>query len=790
MAFQVSPGVQIKEIDLTLIVPAVSTTATGFAGYFETGPVGIRSAVPSINELRRIYGDPSNTNFEEFYTCANFLGYGANLQVVRVVNEDTSKNASVGSGSSEKILIKNKDDYDDKGADLGDNYFIAKFPAGSTNDVSKLYGNSLQVVAFNQTENSISLFDVSATFSNGILRSSQLDAPSAPDLTYLYASDESQIVNAPDDLRVLNGIREITGASAGCFRIDGSGVTANIGDATVNLESELISAYGIATGNVVEYRFEPADGSAIKFAYDTISNTTTTSFTFTTVPKTVLENLGVSLINTEDNETPLDGLGSGNLLDGKVSIRILGKLTVGSTQAGQENSNSGFLRSKFNDSFTTVLPASSFTATNNGTTGDLINIAVVDEDGFFTGVKGSVLETFDGVSVATNAKDEQGRSLYYRDIINDTSNFIYLGNRRLDEDFSKGVVGAIAFDQPIAPNSVFSTLRQNFYGSFTGGFAEGPTGGDVLTNGFELFEDSETVDISILLGGPHTGIQAKQIVDICDKRKDCVAFLSPPRDALLTSNGSPRTSDVQTANILAYRRGQNAVPNGGSENFTVDNLNVSSSYAVLDSGYKFMFDRFNDVFRYVPLSGDIAGLAVRSDFETETWFSPAGFNRGQLRDVVKLALNPKQIQRDQLYSNGINPVVSFPGQGTLLFGDKTMLAKPSAFDRINVRRLFIVLEKAIATAAKFQLFEFNDSFTRAQFKSLIEPFLLDVQSRRGIIDFKVVCDESNNTPEIIDRNEFVADIFIKPNRSINFITLNFIATRTGVNFDEIAGLAN
>jgi phage tail sheath protein FI len=247
---------------------------------------------------------------------------------------------------------------------------------------------------------------------------------------------------------------------------------------------------------------------------------------------------------------------------------------------------------------------------------------------------------------------------------------------------------------------------------------------------------------------------------------------------------------VQTANILAYRRGQNAVPNGGSENFSVDNLNVSSSYAVLDSGYKFMFDRFNDVFRYVPLSGDIAGLAVRSDFETETWFSPAGFNRGQLRDVVKLALNPKQIQRDQLYSNGINPVVSFPGQGTLLFGDKTMLAKPSAFDRINVRRLFIVLEKAIATAAKFQLFEFNDSFTRAQFKSLIEPFLLDVQSRRGIIDFKVVCDESNNTPEIIDRNEFVADIFIKPNRSINFITLNFIATRTGVNFDEIAGLAN
>ena len=788
MAFQVSPGVQIKEIDLTLIVPAVSTTATGFAGYFETGPVGIRSAVPSINELRRIYGDPSNTNFEEFYTCANFLGYGANLQVVRVVNEETSKNASVGNGSSEKILIKNKDDYDDKGANLGDNYFIAKFPAGSTNDVSKLYGNSLQVVAFNQTENSISLFDKDSTFTNGATSATQLDAPSAADLTFLYSSEESQIVNAPDDLRVLNGIREITGASAGCFRVDGSGVTAAVTDVQINLDSTALrEAYGIDTGSVVEYRFEPSDGSAIVFAYDTVSSTVGTSFTVATTPKTVLDDMGALV----DSTAKIDDLSNGiAVTNGKVSIRVLGKFTVGSTQAGQQNTNSGFLRSKFNDSFTTVLPASSFTATNNGTTGDLINIAVVDEDGFFTGVKGSVLETFDGVSVATNAKDEQGRSLYYRDIINDTSNFIYVGDRRLDEDFSKGVVGAIAFEQPIAPNSVFSTLRQNFYGSLDGGFAEGPAGGDVRTNGFELFEDSETVDISILLGGPHTGIQAKQIVDICDKRKDCVAFLSPPRDALLTSNGSPRASDVQTANILAYRRGQNAVPNGGSENFTVDNLNVSSSYAVLDSGYKFMFDRFNDVFRYVPLSGDIAGLAVRSDFETETWFSPAGFNRGQLRDVVKLALNPKQVQRDQLYSNGINPVVSFPGQGTLLFGDKTMLAKPSAFDRINVRRLFIVLEKAIATAAKFQLFEFNDSFTRAQFKSLIEPFLLDVQSRRGIIDFKVVCDESNNTPEIIDRNEFVADIFIKPNRSINFITLNFIATRTGVNFDEIAGLAN
>jgi phage tail sheath protein FI len=208
----------------------------------------------------------------------------------------------------------------------------------------------------------------------------------------------------------------------------------------------------------------------------------------------------------------------------------------------------------------------------------------------------------------------------------------------------------------------------------------------------------------------------------------------------------------------------------------------------LDSGYKYQYDRFNDVFRYVPLNGDIAGIAARADLTSETWFSPAGFNRGQLNNVVSLAYNPDKTSRDELYKNGINPVVSLPGQGTVLFGDKTLLKKPSAFDRINVRRLFIVLEKAISTAAKFQLFELNDRFTRAQFKNLIEPFLLDVQSRRGITDFRVVCDETNNTPEVIDRNSFVADIFVQPSRSINFITLNFVATRTGVDFEELTNL--
>ena len=290
----------------------------------------------------------------------------------------------------------------------------------------------------------------------------------------------------------------------------------------------------------------------------------------------------------------------------------------------------------------------------------------------------------------------------------------------------------------------------------------------LYTNGYSHFEDPETVDVSLILGGPASATVQILIVDLCDSRKDCMAFLSP----VSSTDYINKDTGVATNNAI---------------NFTKNTLNKSSSYAVMDSGYKYMYDNFNGVYRYVPLNGDIAGLLARTEREQDAWYSPAGFNRGQIRGVVKLAYNPRQTHRDELYKNNINPVVSFPGEGTILFGDKTLQSKPSAFDRINVRRLFIILEKAIATAAKFQLFEFNDEFTRSQFRNLVVPFLRDVQARRGIQDFKVVCNESNNPGSVIDRNEFVADIYIKPTRSINFIQLNFIATASGVSFEEVGG---
>ena len=267
------------------------------------------------------------------------------------------------------------------------------------------------------------------------------------------------------------------------------------------------------------------------------------------------------------------------------------------------------------------------------------------------------------------------------------------------------------------------------------------------------------------MAGPHSQTVAEHIVDnIAESRKDCVVFISPGKDDVVNNAGN------EVTDITSFRNDFN-----------------SSSYAVLDSGWKYQFDKYNNVYRWVPLNGDIAGLCVRTDNERDPWFSPAGFNRGRIKNTIKLSWNPTKAERDDLYKIGINPVIQFPGEGVVLYGDKTMLSKPSAFDRINVRRLFIILEKAIARAAKYSMFEFNDEFTRGQFVALVEPFLRDIQGRRGIYDYRVICNETNNTPEVIDRNEFRGDIYIKPARSINFIQLNFVAVRTGVAFEEIVG---
>ena len=399
---------------------------------------------------------------------------------------------------------------------------------------------------------------------------------------------------------------------------------------------------------------------------------------------------------------------------------------------------------------------SSFASTRSGS-GDEIHVVVIDEDGSVSGVPGTVLESYSKLSKASDAKSPQGDVNYYPTVISNKSNYVFW----MDHNTSGTNWGNAA------AGTTFTAVDVPTEESLSGGLDGSAATDGELKSSYEKFNDADTVDVGLIIAGPSgSASHIDNLITIAENRKDCVVFASPQRsDVVNISN-----SNTQTANVVDFFNGIR-----------------SSSYAVFDSGYKYCYDRYSDVYRFVPLNGDIAGLAARTDILADAWFSPAGLNRGVIRGAAKLAYNPTKTQRDDLYTSRVNPVATFSGQGTVLFGDKTGLSSPSAFDRINVRRLFIVLEKAVATASKFQLFEFNDEFTRANFRNIVEPFLREVQGRRGITDFLVVCDETNNTGEVIDRNEFIAEIFVKPARSINFITLSFVATRTGVSFEEVAG---
>jgi len=644
MAFQVSPGVNVTEIDLTTVVPAVATTEGAIAGVFNWGPIEDRVLISSETQLVSRFGKPTADNFETFFAAANFLAYGNKLYISRAADAAAYNAAgSAGGGSITNTQIKNYDSFVDATLDTDATYW-ARY-AGTL-------GNSLKVA----------VCDTSNAFFQNVN----------------FSSDTISFKAIPGSPNV-----EVTGI--GASDLD----SLNLGD-LIEIDNRLLK---------------------IKTKGSVTSNAATL----------VMTDVFTGVANAFAN--------------------------------GTINRYWEF----YND--VSVAPGTSAFVANAGGTSDELHVLVIDEDGQFTGTKGAILERYESLSRATNAKGPEGGSIYYRDVINEASQYIYVGAQR-----------AVSYEATAASVAAFAnTIPLNL--SLAGGTdttAEGSIAVASLSAAWDLFKNAEEVDVSLLIAGKAVGVDGVQIANyiidnIAEYRKDCVAFISP--------RSADVVNDVDAAeNTVAFR----------------NNLR-STSYAVLDSGYKYQYDRYNDVNRYVPLCGDIAGLCVRTDETRDPWFSPAGFNRGQVKNILKLAYNPDKAQRDLLYKNGVNPVVTFPGQGTLLYGDKTLLSKPSAFDRINVRRLFIVLEKAIANAAKYSLFEFNDDFTRAQFRALVEPYLRDIQGRRGIFDFKVVCDSSNNTGEIIDRNEFVGDIYIKPARSINFIQLNFVAVRTGVEFSEVIG---
>jgi len=652
MPFQVSPGVNVTEIDLTTVIPAVSTTEGAIAGRFHWGPVGKRVLVSSEDILASQFGEPDSDNFQEWFTSANFLSYGNALYVSRVLN--SANNATTSGNTS--ILVKNDDDYENNYSTgiTGGGDFVAKYPGA--------LGNSLKVSVC-QSANA-----------------------------YTQAVSANLAFQAGNTTVLTHGV-----ATATAIDVSGSVVPGDV---------LFLQSSGVNLGDGIK-----------------VSSVNGTSITLSIAPTQ-------TQLGTTDNTT----------------------YAFANTEV-----KSAERRWEYYNLFDSA-PGTSADATRVGGSGDELHIAVVDEDGDITGVKGQVVERWSGLSRAVGARTTDGASNYYKEVINNQSSWLWWASH-VDNMASAGAALSSTFT-----NSDDKPTTASLSGGSNG---TTPTNAQLI-DGYNLFQSAEDVDVSFILGANANQTIATHLINnICETRLDCIAVLSP-ESADVVNNSSYAGKEAEDA--IEYR---NTLP--------------STSYATLDGSWKYQYDKYNDVYRYVPMNGDVAGLMVRTDTTRDPWFSPAGFNRGNIKNVVKLSYNPKKADRDQLYKNGINPVVSFPGQGTVLFGDKTLLTKPSAFDRINVRRLFIVLEKAISTAAKFSLFEFNDAFTRSQFRNLVEPFLRDVQGRRGIYDFRVVCDETNNTGEVIDRNEFVGDIYIKPARSINFIQLNFVAVRTGVDFEEVIG---
>ena len=516
---------------------------------------------------------------------------------------------------------------------------------------------------------------------------------------------------------------------------------------TVGSEKELAARFGTPDNNTARYFLTAASflkyGNALKVVRAATTNLNATS-----------TGTGVLVKNRDDYDT--------HDLAAQVVAKYPGVLG-NSLKVSVCGAGAGFATWPYADNFDSA-PGTSAYAAERGASNDEIHIVVVDEDGQWTGTAGSILETFAFASLASDAKAADGTSSYYADVMN-TSNYIWFGDH--DANFALGGFTVAEALADAAAGDFNGTNAVVNYSLSAGTDDNAPTVGEIQA-AFGLLEDSETVDVNLLFAVPGANggddvTMANYLLGVATDRKDCLAFISPPvEDTVGTSSPA--------ADVKAF----------------ADQL-TSTSYGVIDSTALKVYDKYNDVYRWIPAAGHMAGLCANTDDVADAWFSPAGFTRGQLLGVTKVAFNPKQADRDTLYKARVNPITSFPGQGIVLYGDKTAQAKPSAFDRINVRRLFMVLEKAIATAAKYQLFEFNDDFTRAMFRNMVEPFLRDVKGRRGLTDFAVVCDGTNNTGEIIDSNQFVADIYIKPARSINFITLNFIATRTGVEFSEIIG---
>lgn len=841
MPFQLSPGVNTTEIDLTTVIPAVATTDGALGGVFQWGPVEKPVLVTSEDNLVAQFGKPNADNFETFMTAASFLSYSNSLYISRAHH-------SFGSDVRISVFAVDGADYFvvadtvESGVSTGD---VVAARGTDVDEASVTVDTADVLDAINQTNVNTVTNEIDQALVN-LREGEKVTATSDSALPTVLGggtgpSAELYIINADTDSFQLTTVQGSAGdivifgdqgtgtmtlTRSGSTRITMTGETWNGGTGATNVEfhdanysfnavanssvrSTTLAAHIVKNedtydGQVASFddnvnwvaKYPGKIGNSLQISVcDSAaafqSDVTIAAGSVTTLAIEIGANTGTittdgadSLITDVTAQLAVgDKIKVGNTTVGEQYLEITAIDTVSNTSQGDISFATPLTTTEDISIASSVAASTKFSrlwqhwdlvdgapgtsayvqAQGNTAAKDEIHVVVVDEDGLISGAPGQVLEVFNSLSRATDAKDEQGGTLYYKEAINARSRYVWWANDRT------GAASASAL--LVASSTNLTPMTLSFISGRDNGSETTAPLGDIL-RAYDEFKSAEDIDISLVMtgksrGGTHGAQLGNYLVDnIAERRKDCVVFTSPDRADVVDN-----VTDI-AADVVEFR-----------------NQCRSTSYGVLDSGYKYMYDKYNDVYRWVPLNGDIAGLAAYTDGERDAWWSPAGFNRGQIRNVVRLAWNPKKPERDLLYKNGVNPVVNFPGQGVVLFGDKTLLARPSAFDRINVRRLFIVLEKAIATASQSTLFEFNDAFTRASFVNLVTPFLRSVQGRRGITDFVVVCDETNNTSQVIDSNEFVGDIYVKPARSINFIQLNFVAVRSGVEFSEVIGNA-
>ena len=730
-----SPGIVVREVDLTVgRVNAASDKVGALVAPFTKGPVNLPTLIETEQDLIDNFGEPvdSDKHYEHWMVASSYLAYGGALRVVR--SDDTQlNNANAGFGTTQVLKILSLDDYNNKGYDataFTNATFAARNPGS--------WANGLVVAV--------------------------VDGKADQRLTGVNTN------NATVGMGVTQKISKTVAGAGTTSVIDGylRGVITGFGVGTSQIDVKIVSHVSAAgTETAVSYQ----QGGSWAFSGNGVGLGGT--------------NPGVVIVKQDGNN--LSGYGS--------------SITAALDWYDQQTIT--LTNSTINWSNVADRPGTTAFAAARSSKNDEIHVIVIDDKGEVTGNAGTILEKHLNLSKAKDAEFSVGSPSYWRKYLATNSRYVFAGVANTSDTASSGfgtVGGSRSYNDPFvssvggwnrnAQGVTFDVVGAKDYTLSSGKNYDGSTGigstGSMevslsgLVAGYDLFENTDQYDVDFLLMGSANHEKevaqalANKLIAVADLRKDAIAFVSPYRKAFLndTTSGSVTVNSDATItdNVISFY-----------------SPITSSSFAVFDSGYKYMYDRFADTFRYVPLNGDMAGLCARNDINNFPWFSPAGTARGAILNAVKLAYNPSKSQRDKLYSNRVNPVIFSPGAGITLFGDKTGLGRASAFDRINVRRLFIYLENAISAAARDQMFEFNDEITRTNFVNTVEPFLRDVQAKRGIFDFRVICDESNNTAAIIDNNEFVADIFVKPARSINFIGLTFVATRTGVSFDEVVG---